>query len=528
MGPGAERELPPPASRRVRIPFFLGCIACLLGGCAPSSPVVPNVARTVGSASWQELRAERFTLLTDGSTVALEAFAADLARFIAVVDEVANPASPNAPARFFLLSREIQNSFLEPHQLGVTFIDLSGFHGFVRAGEHSPIHRHTLLHEFTHYLTLRNSSLPYPFWYVEGFAEFLGSTRRRDDTMELGSAPPGRIEELEWVRARKEKFEIESILAYEPASGVEQPILQYASSWALVHYLNTSPERKAQLSSFLRLQLVGLPWKEAFAATFPESPAALAEKIDQHTHRIAQGAPDALLFLDLERLNVDTKWTIRKVARPEADVLLGDFSMIIESHAFAEALYRDAIEADPNDLRAQAALIDVLAARGRFEPARAAMARLDVDALTDSESLGHLASAFYREAESTAPSAAETSTSEQDALFAKALALFDRATQRNPRSPVAWAGLGRSRLALGDAKGAIDAFERASKTGERDFDLMLAWGVAEATIGRSAEARVRWNVVRRQGSQAQRERAARLIAELPAAEGAQQTESPPR
>ncbi len=522
-----ERKRRRRSTGRARSSFLLVCVALSLGGCAHSAAEARRSARAVGSATWLELHAERFTLVTDGSRAALETYARDLSRFIAVVDEVVSAPPAKTPARFFLLSDATQAVFIDPSLGGYIFPSLSGFHSFVRADEHSPVDRHVLLHEFTHYLTLRNNSLSYPDWYVEGLAEFLGSTRTREDTMEVGAAPPGRIAALELLRARGGPFEISHVLAHGQVPGADEAPLDYASAWALVHYLHTSRERKSQLYRFLQLQIAGHSWDDAFARAFSESPERLAEKIEAHTRRIARGAPDSLLYLDLDRLDVDSKWTVRALTRPEVGILLGETAMLARRHALSEALFRDAMEHAPGDPRARTALIAAVAAQGRFEAAREMAAQIDEATLSESQSLCHLASALYEEADSMKPSDAETPASARDALFERAKSLFERATRDDPLSPVAWAGLGRSRNATGDAEGAIKAFEMAWETGEGDVELVLDWGLAEMRAGRETSARIKWNTVLRRGNEAQRERAARLIAELPGLDEKERTEDSP-
>jgi len=48
------------------------------------------------------------------------------------------------------------------------------------------IHRHLFLHEFSHYLNLRNTRLAYPKWYVEGFTALLEEAQRvmRDNNLQ--------------------------------------------------------------------------------------------------------------------------------------------------------------------------------------------------------------------------------------------------------------------------------------------------------------------------------------------------------
>lgn len=518
LSSGGQRSSRTRAAGRARLALFVACVAVSIGGCAHRETDRHRAARTLGAASWHELKAERFTLVTDGSTAALEAFARDLSRYIAVVERVVHAPAPNVPARFFLLSRETQWIFIQPWLGGYIFPDLSGFYSFVRADEHSPVNRHTLLHEFTHYLTRRNNTIPYPRWYVEGLAELLGSTRTRDDTMEVGAAPPHRLAELEARRAQHRKIEIEPLLALDPGRGDDVTTLDYASAWALVHFLHTSRERTSQLSALLQRQIAGEPWEEAFDATFTETPEELAEAVEAHAHLLARGAPDSFLFLDLEQLAVDSSWTIRGLSRAEADVVLGEALMVSGSSALAEALFRDAIEQAPSDLRARTARIQAVAAQGRFDAARELIAGIDVEAVSDAGSLNHLAAALFAEAEAMESGDETRPSADRAALYDRASSLFERATELDPRSPIGWAGLGRSRVSRGDPKAALAAFEKAAETGERDSRLMLDWGLAEKRAGRELEARIRWSTVLREGTPSERKAAAALIAELTPAE----------
>jgi tetratricopeptide (TPR) repeat protein len=104
-------------------------------------------------------------------------------------------------------------------------------------------------HEYTHHLMMQSVKLPYPEWYVEGFAEFLSTAKiDKDGSVWFGgplnqrasillNAPPMRVETLMGGITPKMTF-------------TERDEF-YAWGWLLAHYLQMSDKRQGQLNAYI-------------------------------------------------------------------------------------------------------------------------------------------------------------------------------------------------------------------------------------------------------------------------------------
>ncbi len=104
-------------------------------------------------------------------------------------------------------------------------------------------------HEYAHHLMFQDFNAPYPNWYVEGFAELIGTPRfAPDGAVTLGVAPAHRAYGLfsqEGLSARR-------LLEAQPKrmTDAERESI-YGRGWLLTHYLVFEPRRARQLRKFL-------------------------------------------------------------------------------------------------------------------------------------------------------------------------------------------------------------------------------------------------------------------------------------
>lgn len=498
------------------------CLALLVAlACAgPSGPRRPNLDR-LNLTSWHELRGETFVLYSDTRLEDLEKFALDIARYVAVVDKVATPSSPNAPANFFLLTSESERLFVgQSAYVGVAMSSLSGWDSYVRGSSHDPILRQTLLHEFTHYLTLRNTSAEYPTWYTEGFAEYLSATRAREDVMEVGGIAHGRVEELTRRRAREIPIDLEETFAFEKGNRRPFPENFYATSWAAVHFLNQSLRGQEQLRQMLALQVRGAPWFVAYNEAFDEPPAKLATKIERHIEALSQGAPATRYYLDLDELEVATQWEVRELAPSEVALTLGELALRrADSGAktkrhlnLAAALLEKSQTLDPSSLRAAAAMAACLARDEDFEESHRRILRIDSSAIRDHQTLNHLGKAYQLIAagfQGNPPKGVNV-----EAFHKTARDLFERALEDDARSAVSWAGLGRAQMIENDLAKAKSSFEASQRFGEWDPESTLELGKVEKHLGNTRRARELWQRVSEQGRPRHRKLANELLKTL--------------
>ncbi len=468
---------------------------------------------------WRELRTADFALYSRGPRADLEALAQDLARYVAVVERLVQSQPPKKPARIVLVEDRAEKLFISsPSVGGYMAHTLSGFVGFMRGSTHDPSHRHLLLHEFSHYLNLRNRKLSYPSWYVEGFAEFLGPTRTRDDMMEVGSAPPNALHYLEYRQLEKEPIDLEEIFSFEKVGEWRYPPYFYQISWAVVHYLNASPERQKRLVAMLQHQDAGLDWRRAYASAFDESLEELASKIVRHAEMLRQGTPSAVLYLPLESLEVRGAFEIRQMPPVEVLQLLGGFAIreeiwgdTGESMALGEALFRRALDLDSNSALSHAGLAVALAGQARFADAKIQLEAFDSTNNPSTDAIVHAGNSIQRHALSLE---AKQDEAQRNTLHASALDLFRRALAADEENAPAWAGLGLSQLETGDFESAKQSLQRAQTAGEWDATLTLARGRVEEKLGSKARATDFWNDVVRLGREEDAKKAIALLKKM--------------
>ncbi len=107
-----------------------------------------------------------------------------------------------------------------------------------------------MLHEYVHFLSLQAGRIRFPRWYEEGRAEYLSTSRLRDNILEYGLPVERRLASLRfgtWLPLRTvlELTELSSL-------DEEQGDLFYGQSWLLVHYLSSRPDAELTLPASTR------------------------------------------------------------------------------------------------------------------------------------------------------------------------------------------------------------------------------------------------------------------------------------
>lgn len=469
--------------------------------------------------TWHQLNSPDFVIYSPVSKEHVEAFALDLARFVAVVERLVHGQPPKTQAKIFLMDESGEHLFIRNTGIGGFMAHtLAGFDGVMRGADHSPVHRHIFLHEFSHYLNLRNTRLDYPTWYSEGFAEFLGSIRTRGDMMEVGSVPPWRLYELENRGSRGKEIDLEEIFSFKRNGEKRFPRAFYAISWATVHFLYSSAEYGKSLASMMELQGAGMSWERAYARSFSEPIGDLAVRIERHIEILSTGTASTVAYLPLEDLAVRSDWEYRKIPPEEAVRLLGELAergAALGSTAYvqrlSEALFKRALELDPDDSRAHAGLAASLAGQEKFAASETHLTAFARDTAPTIEAIVFAGNATQLHALDLG---SDDRTPESERLHAAAIALYRRALALQGTNPFALAGLGVSQLATGRFDVARQSLAQAQAHGEWDATLTLNRGRVEQKTGFPIRAREYWNEVIRLGSLEEAEEASDLLGEL--------------
>jgi tetratricopeptide (TPR) repeat protein len=505
------------ARRRLLSTLVAGSIALSCVGTTPFRRL-PNTS-DLEIETWHQLSSPDFVIYSPASKEHIEAFALDLARFIAVVERLVHGQPPKTQAQIFLMDESGEHLFIRNRGIaGFMAHTLAGFDGVIRGAEYDPVHRHVFLHEFSHYLNLRNTRLDYPTWYSEGFAEFLGSIRTRGNMMEIGSVPPWRLYELESRGSRGKAIDLEEIFSFKRNGEKRDPRDFYAISWATVHFLYSSAEHGKSLASMMELQGAGMSWERAYSRSFSESVEDLTLRIGQHIEILSTGTASTVAYLPLEDLAVRSDWEYRKIPPEEAVRLLGELAergavwgRTAYIQRLAEALFKRALELDPDDSRAHAGLAAALAGQEKFAASATHLMAFARDPAPSIEAIVFAGNATQLHALDLG---SDGRTPESERLHAAAIALYRRALALQGTNPFALAGLGVSQLASGRFDAARQSLAQAQAHGEWDATLTLYRGRVEQKTGFPTRAREYWNEVIRLGSLEDAEKASDLLAGL--------------
>jgi hypothetical protein len=139
----------------------------------------------------------------------------------------------------------------------------------------------TAFHEYTHFLVRNRTSLVYPKWFDEGFAEYMGATRIDESSVVIGGVYADRWNHSGWMSMRE-------VLVTESTSGwadIKQNMF-YRQAWGLVHYLMTEQLQSGafpqRMSEYLNLCEAGMPADDAFEKAFDMPVAKLDRKIQKY------------------------------------------------------------------------------------------------------------------------------------------------------------------------------------------------------------------------------------------------------
>ncbi len=116
----------------------------------------------------------------------------------------------------------------------------------------------TLFHEYAHHFMFQMSAAAYPSWFVEGFAEYYSTVVMEPDKIEVGREDRGRMM-LFTQLGTNEWAPLADVLKWRVSrSGRARIFDYYAQSWALTHYLMSTPERQQMLSQYLNSVIRGV------------------------------------------------------------------------------------------------------------------------------------------------------------------------------------------------------------------------------------------------------------------------------
>ncbi|HVF95540.1 MAG TPA: hypothetical protein VM900_14610, partial [Sphingomonas sp.] len=250
---------------------------------------------SLAGAEWREARSSHFIVYADDSEAGIRNLATRLERFDAIVrrfhrfEEVpgqsSNPVTiyvlPSVPAVQKLLGRNDNVAgFYVPRASGS--VAFTPRRGQGDGGDNDLKPQIVLFHEYGHHLLLGNSTIAYPAWFTEGYAEFVSTTRLDKTSATVGVAAQHRAYGLFGTSG----ISIERL--FDPRryklSEVERAGI-YGRGWLLTHYLLFDAGRMDRFKRYIGLMNAGTPSIEAATKAFGD-----LKQLDRDLDRYLGGA----------------------------------------------------------------------------------------------------------------------------------------------------------------------------------------------------------------------------------------------
>jgi hypothetical protein len=452
--------------------------AVLVVGCSAVA-----IAAEVHERAWQAHKSANFRLVTDLQTKDAVAYAGDLEMFRDVVLRVTGRRqllAQDAPVEVMVFSRQKDFTALFGTRIyGFFESNLQGTRMVSGPGGVGVGKRQVLFHEYVHHLVNSSATVRYPRWYNEGMAEMLSTIHEKNGRIFVGSLPE---------RAQNEPFvrmPITTLLndEYEGLS----PLLMndfYASSWALVHYLNYghlagNPKRDQQMIAYLTAMLRGSSSEEAFASAFDITPLQLQSELQRYLER------NRLPVLDYPRDNFewDAQATSTALSPAQAAYEIAN-AVVSREPARARELFGSALQSPSADQALRGRALAGIAVAYRYESNYAAGYDAGRDAVaaagTDAEPRRVLAELLLEWCESDArPATCE-------ARIGEALTLYREGLELAPGDVRLSVGLARAQVARGiELESAFAVLAPLADTNSADVALNMFAGSAAIATGRT-------------------------------------------
>jgi hypothetical protein len=233
-----------------------------------------------------------------------------------------------------------------------------------------------LFHEYAHHLMYQHFNAAYPFWYSEGFAEFMA-------TAEFDAAGKAKLglgaRHRAYGLARGGNIPIQVLLGRSPTElGNYSGNTIYALGWLLTHYLNFSQERRGQLKTYLDLMATGTTSIKAAEQAFGDL-SALGNELDRYRARTSIPYIEvAVKPLDDVALQVTTLSPGVGEAMLDRIIMMGGTQP--KKGAVRAASLRKIATSDPSDAEVQALLAQAEFGAGAWSASIAAAdAALKID-----------------------------------------------------------------------------------------------------------------------------------------------------
>ncbi|MDG2534776.1 hypothetical protein P6144_14025 [Sphingomonas sp. HITSZ_GF] len=227
------------------------------------------LAPSLAHAEWYEASSKHFVVYSDDNPDKLKAYTARLERFDQTLRFLTGtpdkPLSPMMRVHVYVLANvnELQRLYGRSGPAGWFEGRATGPIAFVPKDDgNGALDAQTILqHEYAHSFMFSSwPSVVFPKWFVEGFAEFVGTAfyRTGDDTLVIGKAPEYRAYGIDRVA----QMPAERMLQLDPKDKEIDTQTLYGRGWLLTHYTILGGHSK-ELASYIQALNEGKSVEEA-------------------------------------------------------------------------------------------------------------------------------------------------------------------------------------------------------------------------------------------------------------------------
>lgn len=240
---------------------------------------------------WYRYENDHFIAYSNAPEARTRLLLDELERFRAVFLLVGNVSIPEDAPRTTLILVRNRSEFLQFHERNVAGFAMRGGDGptlmVMPATGDRDWAMAVIRHEFAHAL-LGYKTLPYPFWYEEGFAEIMSAVSfpDRGRAFTIGGVLQRQLDggpRYDWNDLIADDFNLHAIR--NPVVGSSA----YWQAWLLAHWATFGDEGRnaPRLQQYFNLMRAGTPSLEAFVQSFGATPAELwAGPLRQYAGRI--------------------------------------------------------------------------------------------------------------------------------------------------------------------------------------------------------------------------------------------------
>lgn len=438
-------------------------------------------AEALAKDSWVRVQTKNFTLISNTSESELRKVAIKLEQFrmsISIIFPKTKLATP-IPTTVILFRTDDAFRPFKPRYKGKIQEDVGGYFAagpfmnyIVLAARNDVVNSYEIIfHEYEHYV-LHNNLLRIPVWLDEGLAEFYSSfeTSNEDQKVTLGMPIARHVFYL-----RDHSFvPLKTLLAVDRKSPYYNEGSKagtfYAESWALVHYLmvGNQGKRQTQLKEFIELLNADLPPEDTFKQAFQADLKTIEDELRPYLNRAMY---PVLTVTFPERLNVEKEMQSRALSEAELQFYFGDLFLHMVRPDDAEARLQKSIGLDPKFAPSQISL-GIL----RLQQEKQIEARALFKSAIDSDPQNYLAHYYY------------AGTLRAEKQYEEAIASYQRSIALKPDASPAFSGLAYTYLQSGREDDAVRTLTQGLGVNPRNdyFYRTLAYIFLGRRMGQTA------------------------------------------